>query len=107
MHCAALGGRELAEAAREIIVDNDGLAIMGFVQPLLRLGEFIALGNRLRDEITKRRPRVVVSCDYPGFNLRLQRRLQPLRASGTRLIHMVAPQVWAAPAASQKGRSDG
>jgi lipid-A-disaccharide synthase len=40
-------------------------------------------------------PAVVVTIDYPGFNLRLLRRLAGMRQRGTRFIHVVAPQVWA------------
>ncbi len=42
-----------------------------------------------------RRPKVVLTIDYPGFNLRLLRKLSDLRRAGTRFVHLVAPQVWA------------
>lgn len=91
---AGMGGPALREAGAEIEQGIDGLAVMGFLPVLARLGEFIALGRRVEATIRARRPRVVLTVDYPGFNLRLLRRLRDLRPQ-TRFVHLVAPQVWA------------
>ncbi len=92
---AALGGDHLREAGAEIEHPIDGLAVMGLWPVLARLPEFLRLGKRLEHVIRARRPRVVLTIDYPGFNLRLVRRLADLRQHGTRFVHVVAPQVWA------------
>ncbi len=92
---AAMGGPALQAAGAEIEQGIDGLAVMGFIPVLKRLPEFIALGRKMAITIRARRPRVVLTVDYPGFNLRLLRRVKDLRTSGTRFIHLVAPQVWA------------
>lgn len=92
---AAMGGPGLRAAGAEIEQDIDGLAVMGFLPVLRRLPEFIALGRRIASVIRARRPRVVLTIDYPGFNFRLLRRLVDLRSQGTRFVHLVAPQVWA------------
>jgi lipid-A-disaccharide synthase len=93
--CAAMGGQHLRAAGAEVEQDIDGLAVMGLGPVLARLPEFIRLGRRMVKLIQARRPKVVLTIDYPGFNLRLQRALAVLRADGTRLVHVVAPQVWA------------
>jgi lipid-A-disaccharide synthase len=93
--CAAMGGPALSAAGAEIEQDIEGLAVMGLGPVLARLPSFIHLGWRLAALIRARRPKVVLTIDYPGFNLRLARRLADLRAAGTRFIHLVAPQVWA------------
>ncbi len=95
MVCAAMGGKHLRAAGAEIELGIEGLAVMGLGPVLKRLPEFIRLGVHLAEVIRSRRPKVVLTVDYPGFNLRLLRRLAPLRAQGTRFIHVVAPQVWA------------
>lgn len=92
---AAAGCERLRQAEVEIDVDMAGKAVMGFVPVLARLGEFRALLARVVAAIRARRPRVVLTVDYPGFNLRVVAALQDLRRSGTRFIHVVAPQVWA------------
>lgn len=92
---AAMGGDALRDAGAEIEQDIDGLAVMGLFPVLRRLPEFVALGRRMQRLIRARRPRVVVTIDYPGFNYRLVRGLSDLRRAGTRFVHIVAPQVWA------------
>ena len=93
--CAAMGGERLAAAGAEIEQPIDGLAVMGLGPVLARLPEFIRLSLRLQRVVRARRPKVVLTIDYPGFNLRLVRQLADLRRAGTRFIHVVAPQVWA------------
>lgn len=92
---SAMGGPHLAAAGADIVQDSAGLAVMGFLPVLARLPEFIALGRRMAAIIAARRPQVVLSIDYPGFNLRLARRCAALRGQGVRFVHLVAPQVWA------------
>jgi lipid-A-disaccharide synthase len=93
--CAAMGGPALKEAGAEIEQDIEGLSVMGLGPVLARLPSFIQLGLRMAQVIRSRRPKVVLTVDYPGFNLRLVRRLADMRRAGTRFVHLVAPQVWA------------
>lgn len=93
--CAAMGGPALAAAGADIEQDIDGLAVMGLGPVLARLPFFVQLGLRMAAVIRSRRPKVILTVDYPGFNLRLMRRLADLRRDGTRFVHLVAPQVWA------------
>ena len=93
--CAAMGGPALQEAGAEIEQDIEGLAVMGLGPVLARLPSFVQLGLRMAHVIRSRRPKVVLTVDYPGFNLRLVRRLADMRRAGTRFVHLVAPQVWA------------
>ena len=93
--CAAMGGEHLRLAGAEIEQSIEGLAVMGLGPVLARLPEFIRLGLRLERMVRVRRPKVVLTIDYPGLNLRLLHKLQDLRREGTRFIHLVAPQVWA------------
>ncbi|MBA3710300.1 MAG: lipid-A-disaccharide synthase [Planctomycetes bacterium] len=93
--CAAMGGPELAKAGAEVEQDIEGLAVMGLFPVLARLPQFIRLGMRMAQVVRQRKPKVLLTIDYPGFNLRLARRLADLRATGTRIVHLVAPQVWA------------
>ncbi len=93
--CAAMGGPLLGEAGAEVEQGIDGLAVMGLGPVLARLPTFVRLGLRMAQLVRARRPKVVLTIDYPGFNLRLVRRLRDLRRAGTRFVHLVAPQVWA------------
>lgn len=91
----AMGGPHLAGAGAEIEQDIDGMAVMGLWPVLARLPTFARILSHVERTVRARRPKVLLTIDYPGFNLRLARRLADLRAEGMRIIHVVAPQVWA------------
>lgn len=95
LRCSAMGGQALAAVGADMVHDNAGMAVMGLLPVLARLPEFMAVGRKMAKEVEQRLPRVVLTIDYPGFNLRLVRRCAALRAKGVRFIHVVAPQVWA------------
>lgn len=92
---AAMGGQHLAGAGADIEQDIDGMAVMGLWPVLARLPAFARIMHHVERTVRARRPRVLLTIDYPGFNLRLTRRLADLRAAGMRIVHVVAPQVWA------------
>lgn len=92
---AAMGGAHLAGAGADIEQDIEGMAVMGLWPVLARLPTFARILNHVERTVRARRPRVLLTIDYPGFNLRLARRLADLRADGMRIVHVVAPQVWA------------
>ena len=93
--CAAMGGEYLRNAGAEVEQGIEGMAVMGLGPVLARLPEFIRIGLRVERMIRARRPKVVLTIDYPGMNLRVLRKIQDLRRDGTRFVHLVAPQVWA------------
>ncbi len=92
---AAIGGEQLVASGAEVDVRMDDYSVMGILPVLLRFREFLALGKRVESCVRARRPKVIVGIDYPGFNLRIMRRLADMRPHGTRFVQMVAPQVWA------------
>lgn len=89
---AGYGGQKMAAAGCEILVPVDKLAIMGFVEVIKHLSFFRRLLNDTVNEILRRRPQRVILIDYPGFNLRLAKRLAEYRIPCT---YFILPQVWA------------
>jgi lipid A disaccharide synthetase len=59
---------------------------------LAKWGEVRAAFRAMCEAARAERPDVAVLVDYPGFNMRLARRL---RAMGVRVLYYVSPQVWA------------
>ena len=87
-----LGGDRMRDAGVELIAHVDQLAVMGFVEVLKHLPYFIDLMARVRTEVEKRRPDLVIPIDYPGFNLRLASFAKDRRIP---VLYYIAPQVWA------------
>ena len=89
---AGVGGEQMQAAGLSSLFPIEDIAVMGFAEILPRLPVIL---RRLRETdaaIKDLKPRVVVTIDSPGFTLRLARRVRP---SGVRIVHYVAPQLWA------------
>lgn len=87
-----LGGDRLRAAGQEQFANGSDLAVLGFWEVARRFRFFQKLMSRCVAEIEKRRPKVIVLVDYPGFNLRLAARVKHL---GIPIVYYIAPQVWA------------
>ncbi|WP_206931019.1 lipid-A-disaccharide synthase [Roseococcus thiosulfatophilus] len=89
---AGLGGERMAEQGFESLFPIRELALMGFLEVLPSLRRLARRLDETAADIARRRPRIVVTIDSPGFNLRLAARVRPL---GIPVVHYVAPQIWA------------
>jgi len=87
-----MGGKAMAEAGVEILVDSTELGVVGFVEVLKHLRTFKRIFNDLVARAEKDRPDVVVLIDYPGFNLRFA---EQMYKRGIKVVYYISPQVWA------------
>ena len=87
-----MGGTHMEAAGCELIYDITQWALIGFWEVVKNYKKIRKVFWGLLDEIKKRRPRVVILVDYPGFNLRLARRIKTL---GIPVVYYISPQVWA------------
>lgn len=87
-----LGGECLGNQGMELTGNMSNYAVMGFTEILGSLGKFLKLEKKLAVEAEKKQPDCILLVDYPGFNMRLGRRM---KKAGFPVIHFVAPQMWA------------
>jgi len=85
------GDAVIAEGMRPLHHVRD-LAVTGFVEVIKHLGYFRRVMGETLDLVERRRPDAAILIDYPGFNLRLGKRLHAL---GIPVYYYVSPQVWA------------
>jgi lipid-A-disaccharide synthase len=90
--CEGLGGQRMAEAGMSLHHDLAGEAIMGFTEVVRKFASIRQLFLKSLAHIEATRPDALVLIDYPGFNIRLAKRVSAL---GIPIIFYISPQVWA------------
>src|ERR1700730_18032789 len=77
-------GPQMRAAGDGIVTDYSELAVVGIPEGLNRLPCWSRAMRHLVDEAERRRPPLAILTDFPGFHLRLSRKLSPL---GSRNIY--------------------
>lgn len=87
-----MGGPQMRAAGVEIVTDYSEVSVVGITEVFKRLPSLIRAMRHLVDEATRRRPPLAILTDFPGFHLRLARKLRP---KGIRNVYYICPQFWA------------
>jgi lipid-A-disaccharide synthase len=87
-----LGGPHMREAGVELVAESREFSVLGITEILHRLPQLRRVFRKLLDETQRRRPALAILVDFPGFHLRLARRL---KARGIPNIYFITPQFWA------------
>lgn len=89
---AGIGGPQMKAQGLDDLYHIDEMAVMGFSEVLYRLPFFWRVMRAVIEYILSWEPERVILIDYPGFNLRLARRLcgTPIPVS-----YYISPQLWA------------
>ena len=91
-HLFGLGGPRMREAGVELVAENSAIAVVGITEVLGKAPTVWRLIRQLSEEAERRKPRLAILVDSPGFNLRLARRLN---AQGVPIVYFISPHVWA------------
>ncbi len=91
---SGLGGPAMRRHSDEIEDWLDESAVLGLWEVLKKYGYFRRKMKETVSRVMEQNPDAVVFIDYPGFNLRLAKRLRELGYRG-KLIDYISPQVWA------------
>ncbi len=87
-----VGGPLMRAQGVETRYDIDDMDVMGIGEVLRRYPFFKRVFNEVLAWADARQPELVLLVDYPGFNLRLARKLH---AKGFKVVFYICPQVWA------------
>lgn len=91
---AGIGGQEMAKEGLESLFPMQDLSVMGLTEVLKHLPRLVKRFYQTTDAILKQQPDLVVTIDSPDFCFRIAAHLKK-KQPGLRLVHMVAPTVWA------------
>ena len=87
-----MGGPRMRAAGVEVLTDYSEVSVVGITEILSHLPSLVRAMRHLVAEAERRKPPFAVLTDFPGFHLRLARKL---RRQGVRNIYFVCPQFWA------------
>ena len=87
-----MGGPEMRAAGVDIVTDYSEVSVVGITEILSHLPSLVRAMRRLVSEAERRRPAFAILTDFPGFHLRLARKL---KFRGMRNIYYICPQFWA------------
>ncbi len=86
------GGDKMKSAGMEILNHVNDLAMMGFTEVVKHLPYMIKVMGDTIKKIQEIKPHRLILIDYPGFNLRLAKKVRLL---GLPITYFILPQVWA------------
>jgi len=86
------GGDKMKAAGVEIIKHISSLSMVGFTEIVRHIPRMFKIMNETTKTIKSLRPDRVILIDYPGFNLRLAKKINKLNIPVT---YFILPQVWA------------
>lgn len=94
LQVAAVAGPLMRAFKIDTVMEMEKFQVMGFVDVFLALPRLIKLFKAVKQAILEKKPKIVVTIDYPGFNLRLARALRKAGFTG-KIIQYISPSVWA------------
>lgn len=87
-----IGGDALRAEGAELIFHTDQTAIVGVWEVLSNFRFLLRMTRAMHRELETWQPDLVLTVDYPGFNLRLARHAH---RHGFTTVHYISPKVWA------------
>jgi len=87
-----MGGPRMRAAGVEVTTDYSEVSVVGITEILSHLPSLVRAMRHLVAEARRRKPPLAILTDFPGFHLRLARKL---RRHGVRNVYYICPQFWA------------
>ena len=87
-----MGGPQMRAAGVDIVTDYSEVSVVGITEIVSHLPSLIRAMRRLVNEAERRKPAFAILTDFPGFHLRLARKLKP---RGIKNVYYICPQFWA------------
>src|SRR6266446_3142382 len=87
-----MGGEQMRAAGVDVVTDYSQVSVLGITEILGHLPQLIRAMRELVNSARVRRPALAILTDFPGFHLRLARKLKPL---SVRNVYYICPQFWA------------
>src|SRR5271166_4419038 len=87
-----MGGPQMRAAGVDVITDYREVSVLGITEIISHLPSLVRAMRKLVAAARQRKPVLAILTDFPGFHLRLARKLKPL---GVKNVYYICPQFWA------------
>src|SRR5215467_3694522 len=87
-----MGGAQMRGAGVDVVTDYSEVAVLGITEIIKHLPQLRRAMWHVIEEARRRKPALAILTDFPGFHLRLARKLRPL---GGKNAYYICPQFWA------------
>jgi lipid-A-disaccharide synthase len=87
-----MGGPHMRAAGVDIVMDYEEVSVVGITEILKHLPSLLKAMEKMVAQAEQRKPALAVLTDFPGFHLRLARKL---KTRGIRNVYYICPQFWA------------
>jgi lipid-A-disaccharide synthase len=88
-----IGGPKMEKEGLQTLVPMSRLAVMGFWEVLKKIAFFFKLEKQVLQQIHKTQPSQIIMIDYPGFNLRIAKKIK--QKYNIKITYYISPQLWA------------
>lgn len=95
IECVGVGGTLMEAQGLRALLPMSELSIMGIWEVIMQLPRLLRLIHGLVEEIENEQPDVLVTIDFPDFNFEVAKRLKKRGIYKGKIVHYVAPTVWA------------
>lgn len=90
-----VGGEMMAAEGLKSLFPYHELSLMGFAEVVPHMMHLFARMHQVMEDVLAKQPDVMITIDSPGFNFRLAMKLKREGLKRTKMVHYVAPSVWA------------
>jgi len=95
VECMGVGGPLMSQEKFETLLPMDQISMIGIWEVLPKIPRLLKLKKAIIEEIEKQQPEAVITVDFPDFNFWLAKELKKRGIFKGKIIHYVAPSVWA------------
>ncbi len=95
VHFSGVGGPQMEAEGLQSIFPMRDISVMGIAEVLPKLAKILARIRQTVSFIKREHPDIVVTIDSPDFCFRVARKVKASSAQPPRMVHYVAPTVWA------------
>ncbi|MGQ0526774.1 MAG: lipid-A-disaccharide synthase [Alphaproteobacteria bacterium] len=90
-----VGGSLMQKEGLQSLYPMQDLCVMGIVEVLKHAPRLLKLVKEIAFEIERQQPDILITIDLPDFNFRVAKFLKKRGLSKIKIVHYVAPTVWA------------